>query len=247
MRLAIADPPYLGRAARWYGAGRGHSAGRGRADNHVDAHAWDVAARHIDLVRELDATYDGWAIALTPDSLPLYLAHAPEGVRTVMWQRGNAIPNGSRIRGVWEPALVSVPAARRRHGTGPAVDDVLVAAITPGGFAGRKPEAWTHWILALLGYDPAADDVDDLFPGSGSVTEAVDTYRPARPKGQGRMKRAPEVQSQQLRRTARSGRGRKAAVIAALRAGGSIRAVADDARVAPSTVQRWKKEAEHYD
>ncbi|MBF4588433.1 hypothetical protein [Curtobacterium sp. VKM Ac-2887] len=34
---------------------------------------------------------------------------------------------------------------------------------TPDGFAGRKPEQWTHWVLAMLGYDPHIDEVADLF------------------------------------------------------------------------------------
>ncbi len=40
MRLAIADPPYLGRANRWYGSGRGHAGGIGRAAAHEAASDW---------------------------------------------------------------------------------------------------------------------------------------------------------------------------------------------------------------
>lgn len=37
-----------------------------------------------------------------------------------------------------------------------------------------KPAAWTRWVLDALGYDPAVDEVHDLFPGSGAVTAAAD-------------------------------------------------------------------------
>ena len=73
MRLAIADPPYLGRAALWYG-GRGRSrqgptgraCGRGTldAEYHADAAHWDHPDAHRSLMAVLDANYDGWALAV---------------------------------------------------------------------------------------------------------------------------------------------------------------------------------------
>lgn len=241
MQIAIADPPYLGRARRWYGDGRGHSGGRGRADEHPEASTWDTPEAHERLIGELEAEYDGWAVAMSPDSLGIYLRAAPTTARAASWTRGNAIPSGSRVRSLWEPVLVRVPDERRAHGTGAIVDDVLTAGITPGGFPGRKPEAWTHWVLTMLGYDPYADELVDVFPGSGAVAEAASTYVP--PPTAGRRRTAPPTQAQQVRRTARATSARRAAVLAALRAGGSVRAVAADARLSTNTVQRWKREA----
>lgn len=40
-------------------------------------------------------------------------------------------------------------------------------------FIGAKPQAWVEWVLDALGYDPTADTVDDLFPGSGAVGAAL--------------------------------------------------------------------------
>lgn len=240
MRLVIADPPYLGRSRRWYGEGRGHSAGRGRADQHPEASRWDDPAAHVELVEQLHAEADGWAIASAPDSLPLYLAHAPADVRVGVWVRGNAVPSGSRVRSLWEPVLVRVPDGRSAHGTAAGADDVLTAGVPAGRFAGAKPHVWTHWVLGMLGYDPDADQVVDAFPGSGAVAYAVATYKPDAGL---RRRYAPPVQSQQLRRTARAANGRRAAVLAARRAGGSVRAVAAEAGVSTSTVQRWDREA----
>jgi hypothetical protein len=38
---------------------------------------------------------------------------------------------------------------------------------------GAKPRAWTRWVLDMLGYDPESDTVDDLFPGSGAVSNEL--------------------------------------------------------------------------
>lgn len=54
-----------------------------------------------------------------------------------------------------------------------AVPDVLIEPKRNDGFAGAKPAAWTAWVLAAMSYDPTADEVVDLFPGSGAVTGAA--------------------------------------------------------------------------
>lgn len=175
LRLAIADPPYLGRAHRWYGeGGRGHGGGRGRADEHPEAAAWDDPEQHRRLVDDLVSRYDGWAVAASPTSLPVYLAHAPADVRVLVWHRRNAQPSGERVLPRWEAVVVRVPETRRTYGTGLAVSDVLDAPISRSGFTGAKPSVWTRWVLDALGHDPAAGDtVDDVFPGSGAVTREL--------------------------------------------------------------------------
>jgi len=35
---------------------------------------------------------------------------------------------------------------------------------------GAKPHSFNRWILDLLIYDPEEDTIDDLFPGSGSMS-----------------------------------------------------------------------------
>lgn len=231
----------MGRARRWYGEGRGHSGGRGRADTHKNSAYWDTPDAHLGLLAQLEEAADGWAVAMSPDSLPLYLAHSPVDARIAVWAKGNGIPSGSRVRNTWEPVLFKIPKGRSAHGAGTATDNLLTAGVA-GGFAGRKPEAWTHWVLDMLGYDPAEDAIDDLFPGTGAVAEAVLSY-PSRSQSSRRRRDAPASQSQQVRRTARASRGKRAAVLAALRAGGSVRSVAAEARISTNTVQRWKRES----
>lgn len=108
-----------------------------------------------------------------PDSLPTYLAAAPDDARVCAWLKDRPVPGGSRIITSWEPVLVRVPPERRGRGTGPSVRDTYRSL--PGGrdHVGSKPEGWTHWLLDLLGFDGANDEVDDLFPGSGAVSDAI--------------------------------------------------------------------------
>lgn len=190
MRLAIADPPYppriterydlagggprivrRSRARRWYGdLTRG---GHIPADFHPDASEWDQPERHRKLLDELAQNYDGWAIATTPDGLAFYHP-LPIGCELLAWVKPRSAPGGSRLRGTWEAVIVFIPPSRR-NGRG-IVPTHLICSPRAIGFAGSKPTEWTHWVLNALGYDPAQDTVDDLFPGSGSVTTAIEAF-----------------------------------------------------------------------
>jgi hypothetical protein len=198
--LAIADPPYLGRAALFYGDGPGRMNGGGtlgttdgvqspaagrlyKADHHPDAAQWDDPCTHRALVDRLIAEFDGWAIAMVPDNLRHYLAWVPPDTRIAVWHDPQVMPTGRHPRRRWEPVLVAVPPGRRRVAdlTGPAVGDVFTAGHDAArgdlglrSFAGRKPLAWTRWVLAMLGWDAAVDTVADLFPGSGAVQRVLE-------------------------------------------------------------------------
>ena len=184
MRLAIADPPYLGRADRWYGDGRGSGrvrtdgGCRGRngrkPDHHPEAARWDDPAEHVALIARLEAEYDGWAVAGHATSTGLLLSAAPERAQLAIWGRPNAVPGGARVMNTWEPVVIRVPDARRDRSTGLRVRDMLVAPVKPQGFLGSKPAEWTRWVLDMLGYDSETDQVEDLFAGSGAVARGVD-------------------------------------------------------------------------
>jgi hypothetical protein len=181
MRLAIADPPYLGRADRWYGNGRGSGRvtsvpGRPakKPDYHPEAAQWDSLGKHLTLMAELAETYDGWAIAGTAESGALLLPSAPKGSRIAPWVRTNAMPAGARVINTWESVVFYVPPSRRERIAGQSVRDALVTSVPDQKFLGSKPAEWTRWVLAMLGYDPQEDEVDDIFTGSGAVAAAVD-------------------------------------------------------------------------
>lgn len=182
MRLAIADPPYLGRAALWYGGkGRtkqgasGRARGRGEldAEYHPDAAKWDDPIEHLKLMWRLEREYDAWAIAASGKTIGHLLPDAYQlEARMAVWHVTNAIPDGARVRSAWEAVIYRVPASRKAVGTGHRVPDVLSAAHPRSGFVGAKPDAWTRWVLDLLGFQPG-DEVEDVFPGSGAVERAA--------------------------------------------------------------------------
>ena len=187
MRLCIADPPYFGRAAVWYGDGmRISQLGKAHggtakiasrpADNHPDAHLWDNIEKHAEMVQMLIDTYDGWAIAMAHDNLREYLPLIPKSVpiRIGIWTKPQTMPGGARVLNVYEPVIIRIPEGRRAS-NGQVIfprDSVTIKRLN-NGFPGAKPPAWTRWVLDMLGYDSELDVVDDLFQGSGSVTNEI--------------------------------------------------------------------------
>jgi hypothetical protein len=179
MKLCIADPPYLGRARRWYGPGGcGDGGGRNQADNHPEAHLWDKPETHQNLVKQLEDNYDGWAIAMSVHSLSTYLdvieTDSRNGIRVCVWNKPSAITSGNRITNHWEPVIVRVPKDRRGWQDGERMKDVLTCLPPRVNFRGAKPLEWTRWVLDLMGYRDG-DEVFDMFHGSGSVTKAIAT------------------------------------------------------------------------
>lgn len=190
MRLVIADPPYpphrtirydravprvitRSRARRYYGDGTRWS-GETPADFHPDAAEWDEPARHRQLLEELEAGADCWAIATTPDGLAAY-GVLPPAARLLAWVKPNNPPSGNRVRGLFELVIAYTHPTRRLMEAGRGTTDVLIKASPRIGFAGAKPAAWTHWVLDVLGYLPG-DEVIDMFPGSGSVAAAIESW-----------------------------------------------------------------------
>lgn len=189
MRLAIADPPYppiraahprndSSRSRRWYDADyRKSGDALVASDHHEDAAEWDDPARHHALLVQLEASYDGWAIATAHDGLRCYVdseGNLPRCARIMIWHRPNGGAGASRIRNCWEPVIIRPPESRLSSRLlGGQVPDLLTCPSPRYGFAGAKPPEWTRWVLDALGYDPDLDTVEDLFPGSGAVARAA--------------------------------------------------------------------------
>jgi hypothetical protein len=177
VRLCIADPPYLGRAVRWYGEnGCGDGYGKGQADNHPEAYLWDKPETHRQLVKDLEKDYDGWAIAMSVHSLSTYLSEietdSRNGIRVCVWHKLSSFPSGNRITNHWEPVLIKVPASRKGWSSGERMSDVMSCTPARRGFVGSKPNEWTRWVLDLMGFQEG-DEVTDLFYGSGNVSAEI--------------------------------------------------------------------------
>ena len=182
MKLGIADPPYYGRANRYYGSGKGGGGGNRRIykpDYHPEAAKWDTEKAHLDLVERLNDEFDSWVIAMSSHNLSMYLKWCETGsssdYRVCVWVKPSSVPSGSRIRNAYEPVLLKLNRDRRSTHKGIRTRDFLIAQVPRLGFLGAKPFEWTYWVLDLMGYEKG-DEVVDLFNGSGAVKEAIDKY-----------------------------------------------------------------------
>lgn len=166
MRFAYADPPYFGLAAKFYG------------HLHADAADYDKPEAHQRLINRLCEEYDGWALSLHTPSLRQILPMCPADARVMAWVKPFAsFKPGVGVAYAWEPVIVW--GGRRRTREQATVRDWVAENITlRRGFTGAKPAAVIYWLLEVLNVQPG-DSVDDLFPGSGAVSRALDGWRQA--------------------------------------------------------------------
>jgi len=159
LRLCYADPPYLGCADRYR--------------EHPEAGRWDDAAAHGELMADMQARYDGWALSASAMSLPHILPLAPEGIRVAAWVKPfSAFKKHVRIAYGWEPVIFR-PARKLSDPDAPEGRDWLSCNMSlQRGVIGAKPWPFCRWVLDLLGY-LEGDQVDDLFPGSGIMAQVL--------------------------------------------------------------------------
>ena len=161
MKFAYADPPYLGQGKKLYGK------------HHPDAADWDRVETHSGLVARLVEDYpDGWALSLSSTTLYTLLPLCPADARVAAWVKPfAAFKPGVGFAYTWEPVIFR--GGRRITREQPTVKDHLIESITlKKGLTGAKPARFCDWILAALNAEPA-DTVDDLFPGTGSMKDAI--------------------------------------------------------------------------
>lgn len=159
MRVAYADPPYIGQARRHYSD---------------DPQCAEVD--HAELIGRLDEGYDAWALSLSSPTLKAILALCPDDVRVGAWVKPfAAFKPGVNPGYCWEPVIFR--GGRKLGRTVRTVRDWVSAGITlRRGVAGAKPDAFSWWVFDMLGMQPD-DEFHDLFPGSGAVGQAWDFYR----------------------------------------------------------------------
>jgi len=160
VKVAYADPPYPGQAKRWYVA---HEDYAGEVD-------------HGDLLQRL-AGFDAWALSTSAPALRDVLPLCPENARVGVWYRSNSEHPGNRGTWwwSWEPVIfVSArpPMVATRDFCSHHKEQGFLGSTIPG----QKPKAVCEWIFRLLGLEPD-DELHDLFPGSGAVTRAWESWR----------------------------------------------------------------------
>ena len=162
MRIGYADPPYIG-CAHLY---RDHPDYAGEVD-------------HVVLITRLESEFDGWVLhtSATREALALLAPLLPEGARWMSWSKTfAAFKKNVSVAYAWEPVIVK--AVRKPVVTGRVVmRDWFACPITlQRGLTGAKPEVLCHWLFEMLGAEPA-DELCDLFPGTGAVSRAWETWR----------------------------------------------------------------------
>lgn len=163
MRIAYADPPYIG-------------------CSHLYRDQPDYAGEvdHAELIARLESEYDGWILhaAATARSIavlgPLV---EPTGARWMTWQKTfAAFKKNVSVAYAWEPVIVKAarkPVVNKRI----VMRDWVSCPISlKRGLTGAKPEAVCHWAFEMVGARPE-DEMVDLFPGTGAVTRAWKTWQ----------------------------------------------------------------------
>ena len=163
MKIAYADPPYIG-CAHLY---RGHPDYAGEVD-------------HAALIERLEHDYDGWILhaAATPESVAVLAPLVREtGARWMAWVKGfAAFKRNVPVAYAWEPVIVK-PACKPVVSKRLVLRDWIECPITlRRGLTGAKPEAVCHWCFETVAARPD-DTLDDLLPGTGAVAEAWRTWR----------------------------------------------------------------------
>jgi len=159
MKMAYADPPYLGNGKKRYG-------------DHPQAVQYDTEQGHLDLLAKLQNEYDAWAYSCNTSDLRWVLPNCPPETRVAAWVKPFHQIRPTTVQYAWEPVVFY--GSRRDPKRKPMVRDWLSHVPTRGKkVIGAKPEAFNKWILQLLNYDPVEDTFDDLFPGSGGMALAI--------------------------------------------------------------------------
>lgn len=165
MRLAYADPPYIGCAKRHYG-------------DHPD---YQEEVDHVALVCRLrDEFSDGWVLSLhTPslrDLLNICYDAGVTNVRVGAWVKPWCVWYDKNVAYAWEPVLWCGGRKRNWRTRDTALDWVSANAVMnrksdPNHTHGTKPVDFCYWVFDLLGAE-RGDDLVDMFPGSGAVMSA---------------------------------------------------------------------------
>lgn len=161
-----ADPPYPG-CAHLY---KDHPDFAGEVD-------------HLSLLQKL-ADYDGWLLHTASTTLPHVIRMADEAglkegrdYRIMAWCKPFcAFKRNVSVAYAWEPILVKAvrkPVVTKRV----VMRDWIAESITlKKGLTGVKPEAVCRWAFEMLGMEPE-DELVDLFPGTGAVGAAWQSWR----------------------------------------------------------------------
>lgn len=155
MKVAYADPPYIGQANKY---------------------PEKQEVNHQELINRLCSDYDAWALSASSPSLKIILPMCPDDVRVAAWVKPFcSFKVGVNPAYAWEPVIFR--GSRRLPRTEPTTRDWLACSMTlEKGLIGAKPPKFCYWLFDLLGMLPE-DEFDDLYHGTGIVTKCWQNWR----------------------------------------------------------------------
>jgi hypothetical protein len=162
-RIGYADPPYPGLAHLY-----------------KDQPDYGGEVDHVELIERLDAEFDGWVLHTHTPAISIVGPMLPKGARWGAWVKTfAAFKKGVRPAYAWEPVIFKPCRRMDEDYSGRIVQrDWIACPITlRRGFIGAKPEAVCHWAFEIVGAQ-RGDDLVDLYPGSGAVGRAWESWRP---------------------------------------------------------------------
>lgn len=162
LTIAYADPPYLG-MAKFY--------------DHPEAGVYDTIDGHRALIDRLCIEFpDGWVYSLSSPSLRDILPLCPSDARVGAWVKPFAsFKPGVNPAYAWEPVIFM--GGRKRGRSERTIRDWVSCSIAlKRGLFGAKPEGFAWWLFDLMGMQ-AEDTFVDVFPGTGGVSRAWETWK----------------------------------------------------------------------
>ncbi len=170
MRIAYADPPYIGCARMHY---KDHPDFAGEVD-------------HLQLIQKLHSEFpDGWALSCSSPTLRELLnicaSVGADDVRVAAWVKPWAVwKPGMSVAYAWEPVIWrgGRKKNKKEHTSRDWVsaNAVMRRRNDPNQTKGTKPLEFCCWLFDLFNMRPE-DELVDLFAGSGAVVEAWEWWK----------------------------------------------------------------------
>lgn len=154
-KFVYADPPYKGQAKKHYGP-------EAREVN------WPILCENL-------KAYDGFALSCHVNQIADLVPMLPKKTRVMAWVKPFAVfKKNVNPTYAWEPVLIHAPS--RGMGKKFVHDWVACSPQMKAVITGQKPLDFCYWLFQVMGLNQE-DQLEDMFPGSGTISYAWEFYK----------------------------------------------------------------------